>query len=258
MITHQSYQRKLLANIALGACLVVTSRGLAQDTYSTPELLDARQEKKWRIPVVASGPTRIPRVCASVRAAYFDGMPDKLVVVHPEIEYWELRFKGDAPASHIVLEFDSFPATLGEAKPTKQASDGTLTLRCSRGRTVGEKLRFEPQPHKNTIGYWAVASDSVSWPIQISKPGPFNVGLLQGAGEKGGGTVRISLLANDVAVDSFECDVEVTGHFQNFRWRHAGVLAAEKPGQYTLKIEAAKIDKVALMDVRQVHLSPKR
>ena len=81
-------------------------------------------------------------------------------------------------------------------------------------------VRFEPQPHKNTIGYWAVASDSVSWPIQISKPGPFNVGLLQGAGEKGGGTARISLLANDAVVDSFEFDVEVTGHFQNFRWKH--------------------------------------
>ena len=178
--------------------------------------------------------------------------------MHPEIEYWELRFKGAALASHIVLEFDSYPATLKEAEATAQAGDGTLTLRCSQGRTVGEKLRFEPQPHKNTIGYWAVATDTVSWPIVISQPGPFNVGVLQGAGDNGGGTARIALLANDKVVDSIEFKVVLTRHFQNFIWKHAGILEAKEAGQYTLKIEAAKIDNVALMDVRQVHLSPKR
>jgi len=258
MNPHPSSRQSWLPQIALALCLVVASRGVAEDTYSTPELLAAREGNKWHVPVAETGPTRIPRVCASLRAAYFDGKPDKTVTVHPEIEYWELRFKGDALASHIVLEFDSYPATLDEAKSTEQAGDGTLTLRCSQGRTVGEKLRFEPQPHKNTIGYWVVPSDSVSWPIVISKPGPFNVGLLQGAAGNGGGTARVSLLADDEVVDSFEFKVEVTGHFQNFRWKHAGILAAKEPGQYTLKIEPTKIDKVALMDVRQVHLSPKR
>ncbi|MFK8115665.1 MAG: hypothetical protein AB8B91_25950 [Rubripirellula sp.] len=245
-------------HFALGACLVVVSPVLAADSYATPELLAARAGTQWRIAVSESGPTRIPRVCASLRAAYFDGLPDKPVVVHPEIEYWELRYEGKPLASHVVLEFDSFPETLNEAKPTEQAGDGTLTLRCSQGRTTGEKLRFEPQSHKNTIGYWAVASDSVTWPIKIRQPGPFNVGFLQGASEKGGGVARVSLLLNDQVLDSFEFEVEDTGHFQNFRWKHGGTLAVKDPGEYSLKIEAAKIDNVALMDVRQVHLSPKR
>ncbi|MFK7767260.1 MAG: hypothetical protein AB8B55_08560 [Mariniblastus sp.] len=254
--------------LALGLCLLVASQGIAQDgtgqkklaeeTYSSPELLAGREGKQWRVPVSDSGATRIPRVCASLKGAYFEGMRDKTVVVHPEIEYWEIRFKGAAPATHVILEFDSYPTLLIEAKPTKQVGDGTLTLRCSQGRVVGEKLRFEPQQHKNTIGYWTVASDSVSWPIQISKPGAFNVGLLQGASDSGGGTARISLIAGEEVVDSFEYQVKVTGHFQNFQWKHAGVLEAKKPGQYKVKIEAAKIAKVALMDVRQVHLSPKR
>ncbi len=252
------FGRRLLTTLMLGLCFVIASHGLAQETTVDVGLLAAREGNAWRVPVAASGTTRIPRVCASLRAAYFDGMPDKTIIVHPEIEYWELRFQGDAPASHIVLEFDSFPALPSEAKPIEQAGDGTLTLHCSQGRTAGEKLRFEPQPHKNTIGYWAVASDSVSWPVVISNPGTFNVGLLQGAGDKGGGAARVSLLAGDDVVSTFEFQVEVTGHFQNFRWRHAGTLTSEEPGQYTLKIEAAKIDDVALMDVRQIHLSPKR
>ena len=252
--------RKPLTSIttAIGMCLVLASQGTAQDTYSTPELLAAREAKQWRVPLSESGPTRIPRVCASLRRAYFEGMPDQLVDVHPEIEYWEIRFRGEAPTSHVILEFDSYPALLSEAMPTKQAGDGTLTLRCSQGRVRGEKLRFEPQPHKNTIGYWAVAEDTVTWPIQISQPGEFNVGVLQGAGDKGGGIAKVSLLENGKVVDSFDFDVEVTGHFQNFRWQHVGSLSATKAGQYGLKIEAVKIDQVALMDVRQVHLSPKR
>ena len=226
---------------------------------SRAKLPGTRQGSKWRIPIADSGPTRIPRVCASLRSAYFEGMPDKQVNVHPEIEYWEVRFKGESLAKYVILEFDSFPATLDETKPTEQAGDGTLTLRCSQGRTAGQKLRFEPQPHKNTIGYWAEAADSVFWPIKISRPGPFNVGVLQGAGKQGGGIARISLLANNGnIVDSLEFRVERTGHFQNFIWKHAGSLTAMEAGDYTLKIEAKKIDDIALMDVRQVHLSPKR
>lgn len=258
-ITSGHTMRSILRNVFVLAILSLSiHQGLAEDSYVSDETLAAREGSRWRVPVAKEGPTRIPRVCASLRAAYFDAMPDKPVVVHPEIDYWELRFKGKPLAEHIVLEFDSYPALLSEAKPIEQAGDGTLTIRCSQGRTVGEKLRFEPQPHKNTIGYWAVASDSVTWPITISSPSAFNVGLLQGAGNRGGGRARVSLLHNDSVVDSFEFDVEVTGHFQNFRWKHGGVLEAKSPGEYSLKIEAAKIDDIALMDVRQVHLSPKR
>lgn len=230
----------------------------AVGTSASAELLAAREDKRWIVPVATSGPTRIPRVCASLRGAYFEGMPDNPVIVHPEIEYWELRFDGEPLAKAVVLQFDSYPSLLSEVSPTKQAVDGTVTLRCSQGRTEGEKLRFEPQPHKNTIGYWTIPTDSVTWPIQLSQPGEFNVGLLQGAGENGGGIARVSLLENGKLVDSFEFTVEVTGHFQNFRWRHAGTLEATKPGCYSLMIQPVKIDDVALMDVRQVHLSPKR
>ena len=229
---------------------------IAQDADKPPELIGTRTEKRWVIPVATSGTTKIPRVCASLRAAYFEGFPDKSVVVHPEIAYWEIRFPGAPVSPNVVLEFDSYPSTIEEATPTKQAGDGTLTLWCSQGRTVGEKLRFEPQPHKNTIGYWAVATDSVSWPVQISRPGRLNVGLLQGAGDNCGGIARISILSNGEVVDSLEYQVEVTGHFQNFIWKHAGTLTVAEPGDYSIRIEGVKINTAALMDVRQVHLSP--
>ena len=226
------------------------------DEPSKPPMIEKRSGTRWIVPLAETGKTIIPRVCASLRASYFEGKPDKSVIVHPEIEYWEIRFKGKPASENVVLEFDSYPAAPEEAKPTEQAGDGTLTLRCSQGRTTGEKLRFEPQPHKNTIGYWAVAEDSVSWPVKIAKPGRFNVALLQGASSKGGGVARISVLAGEKVVDSIEHQVEVTGHFQNFVWKHSGSIAITEPGDYHLRIEAVEKPNVALMDVRQVHLSP--
>ncbi len=250
------HPHRIVLGLAFGALSLVGSTCLAQSDKEMTKLLAGRDGNRWVVPIFLDGDTRVPRVCASLRAAYFEGFPDQTVVFHPEIEYWEIRFKGDAAAPNVVLEFDSYPATLEEAKRTTQAGDGTLTLRCSQGRTQGDKLRFEPQPHKNTIGYWAVAGDSVSWPVTIAKPGTFNVGLLQGAGARGGGTAKVSLLADEKVVDSLQFQVEVTGHFQNFFWKHAGSLEVTEPGDYSLRIEASNIKDVAHMDVRQVHLSP--
>lgn len=249
---------KNLTNTLAALLIASVAHAGHPDKADLNSTLAGREGNRWVVTLNASEPTRIPRVCASLRASYFEGHPDLSVVVHPEIEYWQIRFKGTPASPRVVLEFDSYPATPEESKPTAQAGDGTLTLRCGNGRTHGEKLRFEPQPHKNTIGYWAAASDSVSWDVVIDQPGAFNVGALQGAGNRGGGVARVSLVQDNKVVDFFEFDVQKTGHFQNFVWRNVGILTAHDSGRYEVRIEAAKIDDVALMDVRQVHLSPKR
>lgn len=227
------------------------------------DLLAGRDGVRWLVPVAGDGATTVPRVCASLRTAHFEGHPDAEVVVQPEIDRWELRFEGEPPSDRIALTFDSFPALPSETQPLAQAGDGTLTLRCSDGVTSGsdgpaEKLRFEPQPHKNTIGYWTIANDRVSWRVVVETPGAFNVGLLQGAGKRGGGVAVISIEKDGETVDSLRYDVMQTGHFQNFVWRHAGTLTIEQPGTYALSIAAESIRDGALMDVRQAHLSPQR
>ena len=248
--------RVTAAGLCLGLFYITCADLAANEDWSA--VLAGREGSRWVIPLAQDGPTRIPRVCASLRASYFEGDPDAAVVVHPEITFWEIRYKGKPKSPRVVLEFDSPPLTPSEVRPTEQAGDGTLTLRCGHGLTSGEKLRFEPQPHKNTIGYWTMVADRVTWPVRIERPGSFNVGALQGAAKNGGGTARVSLVQGETVVDSAEFDVEVTGHFQNFVWRHAGVLTAERPGDYQIRIEAVEIPRVALMDVRQLHLSPKR
>lgn len=247
-----------LTNLIL-TTLVTISLASAGDCFAqTGELKPPglREGNRWVVPVPKSGKPAIPRAFASLKSAFFEGHPDVPVAIAPQINHWELKFKGEAPADKIVLEFDSFPALAAELKPIQQLGDSTLTLPCSLGTTHGQKLRFEPQPHKNTIGFWTKKTDSVTWEVEITKPGKFNIGILQGAARNGGGTARISVGSDAQVLDSVEYQVNVTGHFQNFVWQPAGTIEIPKAGTYTIKIEAVEISKVALMDVRQLHLSP--
>jgi hypothetical protein len=206
----------------------------------------------------ANSELRLPRVFASLVDAHWTDNVDKKVEVHPEPTYWILRWKEvpENPKS-ITLRFDQTNVSTTQSARADQRGDGSIWLRADQGITQGEKLRYEPQPHKNTIGYWVVASDWVHWDLNISRPATFNVGLLTGCGQGQGGSIAaIEIKRDDQVLSELELEVMETGHFQNFRWRDVGQLTFEEPGQYQLIIRSKKIAKAALMDVRQVVLTP--
>jgi hypothetical protein len=116
----------------------------------------------------------------------------------------------------------------------------------------GVMVRFEPLPHKNTLGYWVRSDDWVSWEFEISKPGRFRVEILQGCGTGSGGSEV------DFAVGGKRLPVvvEETGGFQNFVRREIGTVEIEKPGRYTLTVKPRTKPGVAVMDLREVRLAP--
>ena len=59
--------------------------------------------------------------------------------------------------------------------PNAQLANGTITLPASTAEVHGVMLRFEPLPHKNTLGYWVRADDWASWEFDVKKPGTFAV-----------------------------------------------------------------------------------
>jgi len=201
----------------------------------------------------------IPRMHASLRSISWVGIgSSKKPTVRPETDHWVIRWK-KAPkeAKAIELLFDTPPELKGQLDPIGQLGDGRLNLHAYQATTTGEKLRFEPQPHKNTIGYWVNAKDFATWTIRVDRPGEFNVGILQGCGSGQGGSVAaLSLGDGDQIVDRIEFTVEETGHFQNFIWRTVGVIRIPKAGDYTVRLQPKKIKHAALMDVRQIQLIP--
>ena len=102
----------------------------------------------------------IPRLSAPIRSLRWKGHPDHPLQFSPEPQFWRLSWHS-APAAIPVIEvrFDAPPVPATEAPMAAPAGDGSVMLHAHQAETHGEKLRFEPQPHKNTVGYWTVPAD---------------------------------------------------------------------------------------------------
>ena len=54
---------------------------------------------------------------------------------------------------------------------------GLVGLPASAAEVHGVMLRFEPLPHKDTLGYWVRPDDWASWDFEVERPGRFEVEL---------------------------------------------------------------------------------
>ena len=136
--------------------------------------------------------------------------------------------------------------------PNPQAAGGVVTLPAKMADVHGTQLRFEPSPHKNTLGVWSRVEDFATWEFQLTTPGAFHLEVLQGCGPgQGGSTVEVK-----VADQPLTFIVEDTGGFQNFKPRDIGTVRLDKGGRYTLTVQPKIKTKNAVMDVREVRLIP--
>jgi arylsulfatase A len=141
-----------------------------------------------------------------------------------------------------------------EPKTVSQSDDGSVLLHSKHVTIHGQNVRYEPQPNKNTVGFWTKVEDWVSWTFTIKTPGTFTLEVLQGCG-KGSGGSEVEVSIGDQKVTFI---VEDTGHFQNFKPREIGEFKLDAAGEYTLKVKPIKKPGLAVMDLRQVLLKPKK
>lgn len=143
--------------------------------------------------------------------------------------------------------------------PNPQAKDGTVTLPARTALVTGVMLRFEPLPHKNTLGFWVNKDDTAVFDFTVETPGTFTVEVLQGCGNKSGGA-EVELVLGEPGASapggSVTFTVKETGGFQAFEARDVGTLKVEKAGRYTLTVRAKTKPGVAVMDLRQIVLKP--
>ncbi len=133
--------------------------------------------------------------------------------------------------------------------PATTVSD-TIVLGSHDAVVVGKNLRYEPQPHKNTVGYWTRVEDFCWWSVYVERPGRYEVGVLQGCGKGHGG----SRVAVRVAGQQLAFTVEDTGGFQAFRQRSIGHVTIPHAGIYRFEIRPVSKKTIAVMDVRQALL----
>ena len=132
-----------------------------------------------------------------------------------------------------------------------QGPKGGLQLPASLAEVHGSMLRYEPPPHKNTLGYWTRAEDWAAWDVMVDKPGDFRVVMRFGCGNGSGGSdVDIT-----IAGQTLPFTVKETGGFQN--WQDAELGKVTLPaGRHTLSIKPKQKKGAAVMDVQRVTLEP--
>lgn len=115
----------------------------------------------------------------------------------------------------------------------------------------GTTLRYEPQPLKNTIGYWTRKEDWVSWDFVVERPDAYRVLVVQGCG-KGSGGAEVEFT---IGAQSLKMTVQETGHFQNFVARDIGLVELPR-GEQVLSVKPLSKPGLAVMDLRAVVLIP--
>lgn len=175
--------------------------------------------------------------------------------IQPEIDRWLVK-PPSADASiganqRIVFE------TLDRALPgnlpfvASPSADGVIALPAHRATVTGKKLRYEPQPVKNTVGYWTEVTDQCQWKMFLPA-GTYDVEIHQGCG-KGNGGSEVDVVVGETVLPMV---VEDTGHFQNFKPRVIGRVTIEKPITTSLLLRPTKKAAAAVMDVRLIRLLP--
>ena len=157
-----------------------------------------------------------------------------------------------AVAGVLAAAPTSAPATQPTTRPIVQGSDGVLLLHARDVTIHGKTVRYEPQPNKNTIGYWTKLDDWVSWDFVVEKPGSYEVEILQGCGTGSGG----SEVDFSVGAQTIKVTVQGTGGFQNFVSRRIGTFKFDHPGKFTLSVAPRSKPGLAVMDLRSVTLRP--
>ena len=135
-------------------------------------------------------------------------------------------------------------------KVIRPTSGGNLVLAARDAIVHGERLRYEPEPHKNTLGYWTRKEDWCQWRFATAEAVKYEVQILQGCG-KGQGGSEVALL---IGKEEIAFTVEDTGHFQNFKNRTLATIELPAGDSHVLELRPRSKAAAAVMDVREVRL----
>ena len=141
-------------------------------------------------------------------------------------------------------------ATAGR-RPKVTPASGDVRLHAKDAIVHGEKMRYEPESHKNVLGYWTNPNDWAEWKFTAPAPGRYEVEIQQGCGQGSGGA-EVDV---EVGNQKLRFSVIETGHFQHMILRTIGEVELGA-GEQTLAIKPRSKPGPAVMDIRRVVLRP--
>lgn len=150
----------------------------------------------------------------------------------------------------VIQEIALIPTTEGETPV--QAADGSLTLHAKDATTWSEKLRYEPKPEKNCLGFWTDPNDFAEWEFDVAKPGRYRVVVHHGCGNGNHGS-EVELRLGE---QRLKFTTQDTGGFQKWQPVEAGVVELPQSGKTRLVVDPLNKVKSAVLDVQKIELLP--
>lgn len=147
-------------------------------------------------------------------------------------------------------------------KPRVTPAGGDIRLFAKDARLHASVMRYEPEPHKNVLGYWTNPADWAEWEFDAPADGVYEVEVQQGCGEGSGGAVvqvEVSPATGpaDGEVQTLAFTVQDTGHFQQMIQKTIG-QATLTAGRWKIAVKPQTKPGVAVMDLRRIVLRPVR
>jgi len=138
-----------------------------------------------------------------------------------------------------------------EGDMSAQAIDGHIELTASNATTFSEKMRYEPKPEKNCLGFWTEVDDWAEWKFSVHDGGKFLVEVVYGCGNGNEGSEM------GVWFDLHEMSftVEDTGGFQNWKTVKLDTIDVSK-GRHIMTVKPKSKAAKAVADIHKIILTP--
>ncbi len=201
-----------------------------------------RELQAWRTSVGARMPTPNPEFDAALHRRLYVEQDASQLAAEETAAMTEPRWRAWREAMNV--------ATKGR-KPATTRAAGDIRLHAKDARVHGQTLRYEPQSHKNVLGFWTNTADWAEWEFEITTAGAYEVEFQQGCGPGSGGS-EVSVRIGDQALTF---TVHETGHFQHLIQRMIGQVNLT-PGKHTLAVKPQTKRGAAVMDLRRIVLRP--
>jgi hypothetical protein len=137
-------------------------------------------------------------------------------------------------------------------KPRVTPAAGDIRLEAKDAIVHAETMRYEPESHKNVLGYWVNPKDWAEWKFTAPAAGRYEVEVQLGCGKGCGG----SEVDVEVGGKTLSFTVPETGHFQQMIQLAVGEVDLPA-GEQSLAIKPRTKPGPAVMDIRRVVLRPR-
>jgi len=152
-------------------------------------------------------------------------------------------------SSFKLREVTLIPAPEGE--PSMQGIDGSIVLAAKEAATFSQKMRYEPKPEKNCLGFWTDKEDWAEWRFTVHDAGKFQMEIFYGCASGNEGS-EVSVWLNDKEMTFKVAD---TGGFQSWKSQNLGTLEIGEGKQIVTVKPKTKVG-AAVMDVQKIVLTP--